>query len=408
VFGFGQREVQDRFSMDAIGKPYRFVPPRFGRFIPSLLQRCLPWYMDHKYGIEHWEVRGAKGLRASIDAGHGVILTPNHSRDSDSVGIGFTGIRASTFPHFMAGWHVLLESRFQQFIIPRAGGFSVLREGNDRKSVRTAIDLVAQNSRPLILFPEGYVTRTNDRLGNLQEGAVLIARQAASQRARKNNGLAVVHPVIIKYQFCGDFQKVAESKLARLEKNLSLSKDPSAALIGRLERVREAIIRDREKKALGEASGSLLEKRVPRLIDALLNPLEEAWGRINDAKDTYDRVRKLRLVILEYSTDKVVIEEENRRLHRQLAQCTWALKLSSYNPDYLAKEPCIERYMETLDSLEEDVFGSIQVTRPWRMVLKIGNVIPVSPRDKMLGQQLKEAMEKQLATLATEFNQPLP
>ncbi len=140
--------------MDAIGKPYRFVPPRFGRFIPSLLQRCLPWYMDRKYGIEHWEVRGAKGLRASIDAGHGVILTPNHSRDSDSVGIGFTGIRASTFPHFMAGWHVLLESRFQQFIIPRAGGFSVLREGNDRKSVRTAIDLVAQNSRPLILFPE--------------------------------------------------------------------------------------------------------------------------------------------------------------------------------------------------------------------------------------------------------------
>ena len=185
MFGFGQREVQDRFSTDAIGKPYRFVPPRFGRLTPALLQRCLPWYMDRKYGIEQWEVRGAKGLRASIDAGHGVILTPNHSRDSDSVGIGFTGIQTGTFPHFMAGWHVLLESRFQQFIIPRAGGFSVLREGNDRQSVRTAIDLVTQGSRPLIVFPEGYDTRTNDRLGILQEGAALIARQAASQRKRK-------------------------------------------------------------------------------------------------------------------------------------------------------------------------------------------------------------------------------
>ena len=394
--------------MDAVGKPYRFVPPRFGHFIPALLQRCLPWYMDHKYGIERWEVRGAEGLRASIDAGHGVILTPNHSRDSDSVGIGFTGIRAGTFPHVMAGWHVLLESRFQQFIIPRAGGFSVLREGNDRQSVRTAIDLIAQGSRPLILFPEGYVTRTNDRLGILQEGATLIARQAASQRKKKNNGSAVIHPVIIKYQFCGNLEKATEPKLARLENKLSLPTDSSAALIERLERIQEAIIRDQEEKALGEPSEGLLSERASRLIDALLKPLEEAWGRIDGTTDTYERVRKLRSVILDHSVNKDVIEEENRRLHRQLAHCTWALKLSSYDPDYLAKEPCIERFMETLDSLEEDAFESIQVSRPWRMVLDIGDAIPVSPRDKTLGQQLKNAMGTQLAILATELNQPLP
>ena len=394
--------------MDAMGKPYRFVPPRFGRFIPALLQRCLPWYMDHKYGVEQWEVRGAKGLRASIDAGHGIILTPNHSRDSDSVGIGFTGIRAETFPHVMAGWHVLLESRFQQFIIPRAGGFSVLREGSDRQAVRTAIDLVAKASRPLILFPEGYVTRTNDRLGILQEGATLIARQAASQRNKKNNGLAVIHAVIIKYQFCGNLDQAAKPKLARLERKLNLPEDSSDSLIRRLENIREAIIRDREEKALDEPSEGLLPERATGLIDALLKPLEEAWGLKDGTTDTYDRVRKLRLVILEHSVKKDVIEEENRRLHRQLGNCTWALKLSSYDPDYLSKEPCIERFMETLDSLEEDVFGSIQVSRPWRMVLDIGNAIPVSPRDKTLGQQLKEAMGTQLATLATELNQPLP
>ena len=95
-------------------------------------------------------------------------------------------------------------------------------------------------------------------------------------------------------------------------------------------------------------------------------------------------------------------------MHRQLAHCTWALKLSSYDPDYLAKEPCIERFMETLDSLEEDAFESIQVSRPWRMVLDIGDAIPVSPRDKTLGQQLKDVMETQLATLAAELNQSLP
>ena len=151
-----------------------------------------------------------------------------------------------------------------------------------------------------------------------------------------------------------------------------------------------------------------MAERVPRLIDALLKPLEEAWGCIDGATVTYERVQKLRSVILEHSFNKDIIEEENRRLHRQLAHCTWALKLSSYDPDYLAKEPCVERFMETLDSLEEDVFGSIQVIRPWKMVLEIGNAIPVSPRDRTLGQQLKDAMGIQLAALATELNQPLP
>jgi hypothetical protein len=64
--------------------------------------------------------------------------------------------------------------------------------------------------------------------------------------------------------------------------------------------------------------------------------------------------------------------------------------------------------METLDSLEEDLFGHIRVDRPWRMVLDIGEAIPVEPRDKSLGEKLKRAMETQLGSLATELNQPLP
>ena len=84
------------------------------------------------------------------------------------------------------------------------------------------------------------------------------------------------------------------------------------------------------------------------------------------------------------------------------------MKFSSYQPEYLADEPSIERFMETLDGLEEDVFGGIKTDRPWRMVLDIGAALPVAPRDKSLGQQIRGAMETQLATLASELNQPLP
>jgi len=408
MFGFGHREVQDRFYLTALGRPYRFVPPRPGRIIPALLQRCLPWYMNNKYGIEQWEVRGAERLRASIDAGHGVMLAANHSRDSDSVGVGFVGIPAKTHLHFMAGWHVLLENWFQYFIIPRAGGFSVLREGNDRKAVRTGVDLVARASRPLFVFPEGYVSRMNDRLGDLQEGATLIARQAARQRDKMVAGKVAAHPVIIKYQFLGNLEHTAHAKLARLEIKCKLTSDPALTMTGRLERVREAIVRKRELEIISAPARGPLEERVPRLIDALLLPLENAWEPPERSENIYRRVQRLRTAILNHATTVRVVGEEKPKLLRQLEDCTWALKLSSYQPEYLAESPSAERFMETLDSLEEDLFGHIRVDRPWRMVLDIGEAIPVEPRDKSLGEKLKRAMETQLGSLATELNQPLP
>ena len=43
---------------------------------------------------------------------------------------------------------------------------------------------LAEARRPLVVFPEGIVTRANDRLAALDEGAGFIARSAAKQRAK--------------------------------------------------------------------------------------------------------------------------------------------------------------------------------------------------------------------------------
>ena len=74
MFGLGQREVQDRFSMRALGRKYRFEPPHFGTLVPRILQQALPWYLNRKYGITQWEVRGVEKLRASVDAGQLILL----------------------------------------------------------------------------------------------------------------------------------------------------------------------------------------------------------------------------------------------------------------------------------------------------------------------------------------------
>ena len=85
----------------------------------------------------------------------------------------------------MASWHLFNEGWFDAFAIRKMGGFSINREGTDRQSLETAIDILANAERPLILFPEGSTNRLNDYLLPLLEGVTFIARSAARRRASK-------------------------------------------------------------------------------------------------------------------------------------------------------------------------------------------------------------------------------
>ena len=107
----------------------------------------------------------------------------------------------------MASWHLFMQDRVQTFLLRRAGAFSIYREGIDRAALNTAIDILAEAQRPLVMFPEGFISRTNDRLNPLLDGVSLIARSAAKKRAKlEPPKKVVVHPVAIRYSFHGDIQ----------------------------------------------------------------------------------------------------------------------------------------------------------------------------------------------------------
>ena len=73
----------------------------------------------------------------------------------------------------------------------------------------------------------------------------------------------------------------------------------------------------------------------------------------------------------------------------------------------MADGPTAEHFMETLDALEEDTRGSIRVNRPWRLVIDIGDAIPVKPKAGSPVPQLREALASQLTSLTVELNQAL-
>ena len=164
-----------------LDKPYTFVPPHLGTWWPRFLQLFGRRKLRREYGIVHIQCRELERLSDSLAAGHGIMLTPNHCRPSDPVIVGELCRRVGTAPLFIASWHIFLESSWKAFLLRRAGAFSVYREGMDRRALQTAIDIVYQAKRPLVIFPEGVVTRTNDRLAALMEGPSFIGRAAAKR-----------------------------------------------------------------------------------------------------------------------------------------------------------------------------------------------------------------------------------
>jgi 1-acyl-sn-glycerol-3-phosphate acyltransferase len=201
-----------------LAKPYHFVPPRFSPFWARIIRWLLPSYLRKSFGVTSWECLGTERLRASLEAGHGVLLASNHCRPCDPMMLALLSREMGRPFHVMASWHLFMQSRVQSFLLQRLGAFSVYREGLDRESLKCATRILAEAQSPLTIFPEGFITRNNDRLFHLMDGVPFLARSAAKQRAASNrSGKVVLHPVFIRYFFEGDLAATLTPVLQRIE-----------------------------------------------------------------------------------------------------------------------------------------------------------------------------------------------
>ncbi len=166
-------------------RPYKFVPPHRGNGWPWIIQtfRLYDGYLRKKEGVVSQESRGLQYVHDAMRRGDGILLAPNHCRYADPLVLGHPARELNTYLYAMASWHLFNQGWFDAFAVQKMGAFSVYREGPDRQSLETAIDILANAERPLILFPEGTTNRTNDVLKPLLDGITFIARSAARRRA---------------------------------------------------------------------------------------------------------------------------------------------------------------------------------------------------------------------------------
>jgi 1-acyl-sn-glycerol-3-phosphate acyltransferase len=384
-------------------EPYEFVPPVYSDWWSHILRFYVRHHLRKVYGVQSIESRHVERLKKSLAAGRSIMLAPNHCRLSDPMVLGVMALEAGTYLHAMASWHLFKQSRFQTFMIRRMGAFSVLREGNDRKALDTAIDILVSRRRPLIMFPEGAITRHNDIVNEMMEGPSFMARQAAKRLKKQGSSREVViHPVAIRYSFTGDLAKSLNPSLDELETRLSWQPQHQLTLVKRVGKIGDALLSLKEIEYLGATQSGDPYDRAEHFIESVLSKVESEWQQKDTSGGVIARVKRLRTVILaDMVAGKVSAEERQRRWH-QLAAIYYAQQISHYPRDYILPEKNLpERVVETVERLEEDFVDLSHKYEPFQAVVEVGEAIPVGPERERgaEGDPIMEEVRRQLQTM---------
>lgn len=364
-----------------IDKPYTFIPPRLSRFWLWVARRMAVSQLPKDFGIVHVECVGAEHLRASLEAGHGIMLVGNHCRPCDPLVMDTLAREVGRPFQTIASWHLFMESRLKRFLLPRVGAFSVYREGMDRESLKCSIKSVADGKHPLVIFAEGFITRCNDRLVNFMEGPAFIARAAAKQR---QDGKVVIHPVFIRYFFEGNLRASVTPVVEEIENRLSWQPQSHLSLLDRISRVGHALLALKEIEYLQMPQPGGAEERLQRLVDHLLVPLEKQWTAGRSDGDAMARVKRLRTAILPEMITSELSEAKRAERWRHLADLYLVQQLICYPGDYI-EEPTAERILETVERYEEDLTDMARAHPPIRAVISVGEGIEVDAvRDRSM------------------------
>ncbi len=392
-------------------RPYEFVPPHRGNGWPSAIQRLrlVDRYLRKKEGVVDHECRGLDHFRESLDRGDGILLAPNHCRYADPLVLGWPAREAKTHLYAMASWHLFNKSRFDSFAIQKMGAFSINRETADRQSLETAIQILADAERPLILFPEGTTNRTNDVLKPLLDGVSFVARSAARRRQKTRGGRVLMIPVAIKYLCVSDMNAWADQQLDRIEQRLGWLKPLDQGVWERTVRLAEALLSLKEIQYFRSVKCGDLPKRRDQLIEFLLSQVEQRLSMTAKSLEVRARVRAIRTEVASRYFSTAVNAEEQAELRCDVAAAELAQDLLSYPDCYLHPDQVTDtRIVETIQRMQETFFGEADSTIPLKAVIQFDEPIVVPPEKAPRGQtdpllkQLGDRLMSMLAALSTE------
>lgn len=393
-----------------VEKPYVPVTPVRNKLWPWFFRtiRIHRWELRRTEGVTSSEIRNLDRIKQILKSGQSLLIAPNHGRLADPLVIGDIGIAADCHFYAMASWH-LFQSPAKCFALRRIGAFSILREGIDRQAIDLAIELLAANERPLVIFPEGVTTHIADRIGPLQDGVSMIARMAAKRRAKDNPEAKVfVLPVAIRYAYQGDAKKLLDTMLSDIETRFSWRPQRQLPAVERIAKVGDGFLALKELQYLGEAQKGDWDTRKQRLLEKLLDEHEPHFmGKIQSGS-VVARVKGLRIKVMPDLINKTAQGEQLARIRTMLEDTYLAQQIDSYPSDYISEYPSQDRCIEIVQKFEEDLYDVIPPRQPTHAIIEIGNAIEVgTDRERGTGgnplmDKLKSEIQGMLDRLSRE------
>jgi len=392
-----------------IEKPYRFVPPIKCKFMLWLTCKfnLFHFWLRRAEGICEFEVVNAEKISDSIRAQHGIVLAGNHCRNADPMAIGEVAKAADCFIYSMASWHLFNQDWFMRWAIPQLGGFSINREGVDRTALEFAINVLATAERPLVIFPEGSVSRSNDYLHPFLGGTGFIARSAARRRKKQDVNLKVViHPIAFRYQFIGDFEEATEHSLTLLESHLQAPVKTDLPLLERIHYVASGLLAKRERSYLGHVQEGEYYDRIRKLAQNILETQEQKWkGEVQEG-GFVARAKALRPLMVPDLANGLLGDEEAKERRQDLFDINTVQQLSYYPVNYIAPSDGHlprERILEMLERLEEDLLDKVTIPRRYKLVLDVLDAIEV-PAEKAPRNEDDPLMKEVASALQVSLN----
>jgi len=228
-----------------------FWAPRPNGVWRKVLTPLRKFYLKKFYAVKEVSIEGAEHLSA-IREGDGVMLTPNHSHDSDPHVMMEVAKRLDHQFYFMAAWQIFKGHRgIDGFVLQRMGAFSVDREGCDRRAIRQATELLISGNW-LVVFPEGEIYHTNERLTPLREGVAFMAVTAQRDLDKAMSGHRVwVVPTCIAYKYDQDITPLLNDAVVAMEHRLMLRPKSDVTLPQRIVALGDVLLTTKEKEQLG-------------------------------------------------------------------------------------------------------------------------------------------------------------
>ncbi|MBM0740816.1 1-acyl-sn-glycerol-3-phosphate acyltransferase [Phormidium sp. CLA17] len=369
--------------------PIDFYPPRrnvpFVRLIQMLAPLVAPWGFQMDLEVEYESLNQLIALRNDR-----VLLMPNHPTFHDVIAIFLLSGRLGQSFYYL-GAYEQLQSKLGRFF-QAIGCYSVRRGLADRPSIIQTMELLAQPGCHLVIFPEGGCSFQNDIVTHFRTGAVQLAFQAINRVVRQGNDPIDLYavPVSIKYRYTQDMTVAVEKLLTQLEQKLKVP--TRAGNYQRLRAIAETVLTQLEQDYGMASADSTLSwnQRIKTLKAYVLQTCEQQYGLTSAATDL-DRERVYRVLNaiqteaeplkVGLQTDRPWTAEFVERSMRRV------LNFDAMYDGYVAENPTLERFMDTLIRLEREVFNIDQPAPKGHRVatLKIG--APINLKDSFTAFQ---------------------